>query len=212
MIVKQIKDFTIHMRDWPASDHLVGDEILVNNTYLFNPNDIKYGLVIDIGANIGVFTVLAGRYAHVESYEPESNNYNLLCQNIETNKSNAIPFKLAVGKSGVSTINDLQGCSQLGAPGEEVAVISINNILNKFKNIDFLKIDCEGSEYDILEDITHDNLSKCEHMGIEFHPLWTDIYKTTVVEDGQNRYEEIIKKLNKTHYKNDNGYHWYKRS
>jgi hypothetical protein len=48
--------------------------------------------------------------------------------------------------------------------------LSLNNILNKFKNFVFLKIDIEGSEYRILDEIIK-NQNLLEGMVIEFHDI-----------------------------------------
>ena len=54
-------------------------------------NNIKENeIVIDIGANVGMYTLMSaiGRGAIVYGFEPEAANYNLLTQNIKLNNIN----------------------------------------------------------------------------------------------------------------------------
>ena len=51
-------------------------------------DNIKSGeVVIDIGANVGMYSLMSAvsRNARVYAFEPEANNYNLLCHNIRLN-------------------------------------------------------------------------------------------------------------------------------
>lgn len=186
-MIKDIGEFKFEVRDFPASDHQVIREVIEQNNYQFDSNKVKHGLCIDLGANMGCFSVLAGKYSHVIAYEPETNNYNLLLKNIVLNQSDVMAVKIAVGKEGITTINDLQACSAVGMPGETVEVVNINTILDPLDMIDYLKIDVEGSEYDIIEDITIDNLKKCENIVLEFHPPFNE------------RFDNCIEKLKSTH-------------
>jgi FkbM family methyltransferase len=64
---------------------------------LIKPDDI----CLDIGANIGVYTLIMSdlaRRGNVHAFEPSSMNYNFLRQNITDNRiSNATPHRLALG-------------------------------------------------------------------------------------------------------------------
>lgn len=188
MFEYKYENLKLTLRDYPASDHLVVREVFKQNNYEFDPSQVKVGLVIDLGANIGAFSCLVGRYVKVLAYEPESHNFELLLKNIAQNPVDVEPHQLAVGYEGFSTINDLQACSQLGKPGESVRVVSINSILDPLDAVDILKIDVEGSEYEIFEDITKENLLKCRRIVGEWHPPITD------------RYYRIVHDLEKTHY------------
>jgi hypothetical protein len=67
----------------------------------------------------------------------------------------------------VSTYNDL-----LNNTGDEIIVesININTLINEIDDtINYCKIDCEGSEYDIFKTITSKNLKKIKRYCIETH-------------------------------------------
>lgn len=58
-------------------------------------------IIIDIGANIGVYSLFASQSKNttIYAYEPMPENYNLLKENISLNKlkKNIFPFNLAIG-------------------------------------------------------------------------------------------------------------------
>ena len=53
----------------------------------------------------------------------------------------------------------------------DVEVIGINDLFGYLgvEKIDYLKIDCEGAEKDIFEEISKETISKINKMVIEFH-------------------------------------------
>jgi len=110
------------------------------------PSDI----VIDIGAHIGAFTLYAAwRGAKVYAYEPDPDNYSLLVQNTKLNRlQNVRAFKLAVaGHSGRCKVP----C--WGYEGYyETDRVSLADVFhaNALERCDFLKIDAEGAEFEII--------------------------------------------------------------
>ncbi|MDQ6948841.1 MAG: FkbM family methyltransferase [Actinomycetota bacterium] len=61
-------------------------------------------LVLDIGANIGYYTLLAaagiGASGRVLAFEPDEENFRVLCRNVAANSdSNVAPYRLAVSDS-----------------------------------------------------------------------------------------------------------------
>ena len=65
-------------------------------------------VVVDIGANIGYYTLIAaklvGNKGIVYAFEPEPSNYELLCQNIAINGyTNVVPIEKAVSKTSGKT-------------------------------------------------------------------------------------------------------------
>jgi len=121
----------------------------------------KDDVVVDIGANIGVFTVYAASKTRntVYAYEPFPDNYDALEQNVRANAlSNVKAYRLAVSdKTGLERFFN-SGTSQQHhlekvTPGVvnnyiEVPSMTLKDIMNvnHLAQIDFLKMDCEGSE------------------------------------------------------------------
>ncbi len=141
--------------------------------------------VIDIGGNIGCFAVLAAKRAsagRVLVFEPDGENYRLLCRNIKANDlSNVVAERVAVaGKAGTLTLFKAQYgplhttipqrlAESVGA--ESVEAITLTDIFDRFgvKTCDFLKLDCEGAEYDILYNTPPDYLKRTRKIVLEYH-------------------------------------------
>lgn len=119
--------------------------------------------VIDCGANMGLFSNwAASKGAMVYGFEPGKTAYSLNKENRKLYLNNIITYPYAVGKK--NEIIDYIECLNIG--GSHLAKYIINNqagfrdqymvksiSLDTFfihTKIDFIKIDCEGAEADIL--------------------------------------------------------------
>jgi FkbM family methyltransferase len=124
---------------------------------------IKPGMtVIDIGANIGLYTVIAAKLVGPEgkvfAYEPEDDNYEILKKNIEINKlSNVIPLKTAlaekVGAADLYLDLNNRGHHSFANSGKAEKVIrvetdTLDHSLGKYhiSNVNVIKMDIEGAE------------------------------------------------------------------
>ncbi len=126
----------------------------------------KSGLVVDVGANIGYYTLLASRAlesnGHVVAFEPASKNFNLLKKNVEENSlSNVKIEKKAVGsKTGKASIYlnpENCGGNRIYKSGERwkkesIETVTLDNYFSNTKeSIDLLKIDIEGYELKAMQ-------------------------------------------------------------
>ena len=74
--------------------------------------------------------------------------------------------------------------SHSNIPLEKINTIDINEILDKYSQIDLLKINIEGGEYDILERMYKTGtINKVQNLQIQFHNF---------VEDAQSKYDNIV--------------------
>lgn len=141
-----------------------------------------HGSIIDIGANIGVFSLYAahcGKAERVYAYEPNSESYRCLLENIRSNHLGAviIPSRLAVTSKGGGTVRFPKQSSVYNAiiegigdvDFEEVETTSLSGMLTSIGRVDLLKLDCEGAEYDIL--MNHDPmvLDRISAIRMEYH-------------------------------------------
>lgn len=134
-------------------------------------------IIVDIGAHIGSFTALAGKYfpeASIYSFEPLRYHYELLVKN--SPKRRGRPFNLAVlGFYGKEEGRDIY-------PGNEFErayrtrqlsnAISAERLFSKCKlpRIDLLKIDCEQSEVNIFRELDDlDRLKDIDVIAGEWH-------------------------------------------
>jgi len=130
--------------------------------------DLKKGVFIDIGANLGKYTILMGKKlgdkGSVISIEPESHTIKLLKQNIVLNKLKNVVVvgKACSSKTGKSTLY-LEGTKYSGGLHSlkkhahhvgktKIEVETLDSIISKlgFKRADLIKIDVEGSELEVL--------------------------------------------------------------
>src|SRR5262249_52066747 len=131
--------------------------------YEIQPGDT----VVDVGANVGTFALLASRAAgpsgRVVACEPDPENFALLLRNLRDNGcANVIPAKVAVaGVAGKLTLHSgeqggfhsLYAARLPGSPRScEVEALTLADVFDRFGvgRCDFLKVDCEGAEFEIF--------------------------------------------------------------
>jgi len=154
------------------------DEYKMNQLFLS-----KDSIVIDIGANIGIFSVAVSSCAgKVFAFEPVKDNFDLLIENIKLNKliGKIIPFNYAVSdkneKLKIYLFSYNRGSHSIYAKGkrfEEVKAITLREVFddNKIDKCDLLKIDAEGCEYKILFGLPDNYFYKIKRIYLECHNL-----------------------------------------
>lgn len=169
-------------------DKAVLKEVWITNLYGKHSFDIKEkDVVVDIGAHIGMFAIYAAHKAKngkVISFEPFIKNYELLESNAKINNlKNLKTQNVAVGKKNgqqrlyLSPDNNTGGHSlylktENNDSFVDIPTISYNSMIENYKldKIDYLKLDCEGAEYDILFNASKQAISKIEKIVMECHP------------------------------------------
>lgn len=162
------------------------DEIFINEVY--NPNFLKIkqnDTVVDIGSNIGIFSLYAALNGATKifSVEPLESNLKFIRKNFLVNN-------LIVPKIINVAVSNKNGVSKLYLPDYDshgllfeknnikkfnkyvkVKTINFSKLLNKYniKKIDFLKIDCEGSEGYILSSSSKEDWKYIKKVAIEYH-------------------------------------------
>lgn len=146
----------------------------------------KDSIVVDVGAHIGSFSIMAAKSAYkVLAFEPEPNNYRMLKKNMERNHlKNMSIFEMAVsGISGYQDIYTYQGGSSAdyslykrgitNIKTGRIPTISVEDIIRRedLPRIDFLKLDCEGAEHDILRNISFETAAKILGIAMETHSV-----------------------------------------
>ena len=121
------------------------------------------GLLIDIGANYGYFSVLwlQQKDNRVIAVEPVSEYVNLLQENLATYKERSKIVSACIGDGDKRVYLDTMGDPQMlskvidvpSSDSREVPMLSLESLLAKYNehHIDVLKIDAEGYDIKILE-------------------------------------------------------------
>lgn len=161
-------------------------EVFASKVYTNSIIDIfENDVVFDIGANVGVFSIFAAmtKGVRVFSFEPDQNNYRILKNNISKNNLNNIKsYDYAVGAKTEKRLLKLAtifGGHTVAKKDEthlenstlSIEMKSIVDIINELeiKQIDFLKMDCEGAEGEIIKALIPDKIRNIQKIAMEFH-------------------------------------------
>ena len=145
---------------------LLGGSYEEHETELFK-SVIREGMtVVDLGANIGYYTLLAARLVgekgRVFSFEPEPNNFALLIKNVELNRyDNVIPVQKAVSDKNAASRLFLHEGSNVHSlydthdAGDSI-IVDVTTLDSVWENegcppIDVIKMDIEGAEMAALD-------------------------------------------------------------
>jgi FkbM family methyltransferase len=130
--------------------------------------------IVDIGANIGFFSVCARHYfpmAAITAYEP--NHYLEKYLSAHFSQINAVYHMEAVGLQAATISLQFSGNESIMTTVKEDAHASIRQVSfaevlrNAGNSIDLLKLDCEGAEWQILED--HASMEHVKWIVMEYH-------------------------------------------
>ena len=147
--------------------YLLGfNELIIFAFYLFNKK--RYTKFIDIGGNIGLHAIFFDKLnIKVQSFEPDVLNFNEFkknlkrnqCKNVRVNNSaifNKDGFKNFVRVCDNTTGSHIQGKKMNPYGKLEIFKVKTENINKYLRKKCLVKIDAEGSEFDILKSIKKD--------------------------------------------------------
>jgi FkbM family methyltransferase len=182
-----------------TSDEFIVHEVIGNAYKKLNieTDDV----ILDIGMNIGMFSVWAFMQgaAVIHGYEPEPENYKLACRNLKLNgyDSNAHPVQAAVtGNDDASrdfsiNVKKNKGLHSLipkrGRDTITVDCVNINNLIAEHDPT-IIKMDIEGGEYEILTSIK--SWGNVREVIMEFHNAHLGDIQT------HEKYNEVLGILN----------------
>jgi FkbM family methyltransferase len=151
------------------------EEIFVDKIYHFVPQN-KQPIIIDCGANCGLSVLYFKHYfpsSHIIAFEPDKELFDTLQRNVTHNsfKNITLNNQAVWNKNGFVNFNNSK--LQDGYINElngllSVPCIKLETVLNQYELIDFLKIDIEGAELDVISDCKN-LLYKVDHLFIEYH-------------------------------------------
>ena len=185
-------------------DAVVVREIWCENVYeVFDGDFTDTGIVVDIGANIGSFSLYAASLGakKVIAVEPEPHNLELLRQNILENQTHVPDCEFIVDDHGINDgkfesayINDNHGDSEvtyqktMESDQQPISMISLDQL---FKNhdlefIDVLKLDVEGHEGNVILGASEATMNLCRYITMEY-------------DEDANDLGAIVEKISRTH-------------
>ena len=153
------KDRSLYFPNNSTYIELFRDIILDDEYMLSLTKNEKIINIVDIGANLGMFSIaarIAFENANIHSYEPNPNNIPTL-----KNHGKEFNFKIYEEAIGIeagrcelvfSTVHDTS--ARISKKDEGLITLSdLDTVINRFQNrkIDLLKLDCEGAEFEILK-------------------------------------------------------------
>lgn len=143
----------------------------------------KGGLVVDIGANFGVFSrfCLSRGAGRVLAVEANSEAFAYLQQNIKQEEGKLL-HKAVYNYNGEIEFHECENSLVSGLHKDrndmvmhgtlttkKIECLTLDSLLENEQEVDLLKIDVEGAEYEILEACSDDTLNKCSKVYLEFH-------------------------------------------
>ena len=161
-------------------------------TELFRKIVRKGAVVVDVGSNIGWYTLLsahlAGETGKIIAFEPDPSSFSFLSRSLERNGFNNVSLFnysvsnmegmrtlwLAKGNLGAHSIVSAHACDE----AIDVKSVTLDTCLSKLEVsvVDLLKIDVEGAEPEVLEGaINYLMSSKIKNIFLEWNcKVWAN--------------------------------------
>ena len=147
-------------------------EIFFKQIYLFqttNPSPV----IIDGGANMGLAVRFWKKHfpmAQITAIEPDEEIFRVLTKNTDFCSDNVELIRAMLwseaGEADFSP-DGMQG-GRGGSGNISVKCILLSDLLRQKDEVDLLKLDIEGAEFDVLEEAS-EYLRKCKNIFIEYH-------------------------------------------
>ena len=208
------KGYKLHADDYVSLENLF-TEIFVHGEYYYpkstNPTP---QLIYDCGANVGiamVFFKILYPEVKIVSFEPNPKAFNYIKKNIESNKfKHVYPYQVALSDSNGEidlyfdednlVTGSLNKERDLFDNAVKVKTVLLSDYLKEEQSVDILKIDVEGAEIQVFEDITTKNLiTKTKTYMIEYHNFGdASIFQKFLSHFTQYKYQSrFIAKVNR---------------
>lgn len=174
-----------------ARDIAVFKDIFLDKAYADYFPGYREARIVDVGAHKGFFTLFAARHtapgARILAVEPSADNFSALEANIAANglEGSVTALRAALAdRAGRAQLrlSAAENHSLLASPGprnvpappgETVETATLAGLLDGagWDTADFLKLDCEGSEYPALYASSPATLARVGVISMEFHDL-----------------------------------------
>jgi len=185
-------------------------EIFVQRAYADYFPFYQKATIVDVGAHFGYFSLFAARNleptARIIALEPSSKNVRQLSQNVHANTFSNIEISHAALSTSVGTQslqlsqsenNTLLPLTDSALPTETVPTTTLAHLFDthQLDQLDFLKLDCEGAEYDALYQTPAELFQTIKVISMEFHDLKKADYTALAMATFLQKQGFVIKKL-----------------
>lgn len=171
------------------ADESVFNEIFIEREYKILDSMILNARspIIDIGAHGGMFSVYCSCFnptMQIFAYEPDAENYAAMKENLKLNNvCNVLTKNVAVGAqvgervlflsrdSHNHSIVGSESAGDFSGVEKKVQVVSLERILEqkRLASVSLVKMDCEGAEFEILENLSASVFAAVENFYVEYH-------------------------------------------
>lgn len=168
-----IADFVVYYND-PRSLFSEYKLVFKDKIYHFESEN-KSPFIVDGGGHIGLTTLYFKKLypdSEILIFEPDKEALSMLKTNLEINKIK----NTKICEVGISNKKDVINFQDSGTDGAKInpqgtGVISIDKLSNYLdKSVDFLKLNIEGEELNVLKDLEETNkLGLIKQMCVEWH-------------------------------------------
>jgi FkbM family methyltransferase len=150
-------------------------------------------VIVDIGAHYGYFSSFAsinsGPHTKIVAVEPSSRNFSALKRNLEASGiNNVTPLHRAIAKTNGtislsigSSVNNTIIATNVPCGRSVTETVQCETLeylfrTNGLNHVDFVKLDCEGAEYEIFETTPQAIFDRITTLSMEFHDLKSEKY------------------------------------
>ncbi|QXJ34897.1 FkbM family methyltransferase [Saccharolobus shibatae] len=201
----KIGDIKIYLRRDVIDDYWVFEGIFFADEYY--PLKLKKSdIVLDVGANIGAFTLkVAPKVKHVIAVEPEPNNFEILKRNVNKNNlSNVTLLNYAVSdKAEIVYFNTTGGSAKVSDRGIPINAKPLDDILHELgeSEVTIMKMDIEGYEGKVLSAFKNYESLRQIIMEVHSRDLWNYVNKWlsargfTVVDVSRIKKARVVKNI-----------------
>lgn len=193
-----------------AEEFYILNEVFVNGDYNYSSN--TKSILIDIGANVGISSLFFSRYIFIDkiyAFEPVKDTFEQAQYNFKLNKKiNKVEWikniglgsynrkesflfdKNTKGNTGIRGVLSPSYSSNYEAESREVQIydasVEINKILENIKDKKvIIKMDCEGAEYEILDNLFQSGtIKKIDVLLLEWHDKGSKLIEDILLESG----------------------------
>jgi FkbM family methyltransferase len=159
--------------DAPSEKGLAFDfiNLFLDDEYGLKSLGITPKTIVDIGANIGLFSQMAGALfpkAKIHAFEPNPRIHEYLTKNLSQMGAKFFPEAVGAVSGTGRSIDEGDSRSGVFLKGGEIPIVAFSTVVDCIGGkIDLLKLDCEGGEWEIFQ--APEPFQKVAEIRMEYH-------------------------------------------